>query len=367
MAKEKNTPSRRRAPTRRSASPRRSKKSIARYRSVWLALGILLAVVLLAVAAVRLAMPPAAVAPKPKTAVVHKAPVPRPQVAVEPPMPEEPAPAAPSPTIEPTPTLTQKPTQKPLLATAPLPTYEIFPRREVALPKVPPPVQPPSGRPRVALVIDDIGYDQELADGFFALNIPLTVAVLPFSPHKAEVLAAARRHNRPVMLHLPMEPEEYPRVDPGPGALLTTMGPDELITQLRKDLQDVPGAVGVNNHMGSRLTRDSARLNQVFSVLKEQGLFFIDSRTTDKTVGYQSARLLKVPFAQRDVFLDHRQEADFVRRQIEMLIRRAEKNGQAIGIGHPHRVTLEALRELLPEIRRRVDLVPVADVVRPLS
>jgi hypothetical protein len=119
--------------------------------------------------------------------------------------------------------------------------------------------------------------------------------------------------------------------------------------------------------MGSRLTRESAHLNQVFSVLKERGLFFIDSRTAPDSLGHQSARLLKVPFAQRDVFLDHHQDPDFVRRQVRELLRRAEKNGQAVGIGHPHQVTLEVLREMLPEIRRRVELVPAASVVRTLS
>jgi len=339
MANEKNTPSRRKAPTRRKASPRRSKRSVP-YRNVWLALTILVILVLGAVVAVRLLLPPRPPATgtgeaKPKVAAAPEPAVPVPPVPVTPP--------------------------------APPPTYEVYPSGDSLPPKIPPPVAPPSGRPRVALVIDDMGYDLDLAEAFLALDVPLTVAVLPFSPHKEDVLAAARRHNQPVMLHLPMEPEEYPRVDPGPGALLTGMTPDELIGQLRKDLQDVPGAVGVNNHMGSRLTQDSTRLNQVFSVLKERGLFFIDSRTTDKTLGYQSARLLQVPFAQRDVFLDHRQEADAIRRQLETLVRRAERNGQAVGIGHPHRVTFEVLREFLPEMRRRVDLVPAASLVRTLS
>jgi polysaccharide deacetylase 2 family uncharacterized protein YibQ len=338
MAKKPTAPRRRKASTARGTTPPRSRKA-ATSRNVFLALGILVLLAVFGAVAVRLFLPPrpalpVAAAPKPQPPVAPKAPVrPRPE------------------TVRPR-------------AAASVPTYEIFPSREAPPQPIPPPTELPSGRPRVALVIDDLGYDLPMAEAFFNLNVPLTAAVLPFSPHKNEVVAAARRHGRPVMLHLPMEPEEYPRVDPGPGALLTSMSPDELLAQLREDLQDVPTAIGVNNHMGSRLTQDADRLNQVFSVLRERGLFFIDSRTTDKTRGYQSARLLNVPFAQRDVFLDHRQEPEFIRRQIEVLIRRAEENGQAVGIGHPHPVTLEVLREQLPQMRRRVDLVPASSLVR---
>jgi len=341
MAKRKTTPSRRTVVSARQSSPRRVKKKGGNYRSALLAIGILLALVILAAVAMRFLWPVRPVRPVPPAAV-------RPPAAVVAKVPQPPpAPVRPQ-------------------TVAPSPTYEIFPPREAPPQKRVPPVTPPAGRPRVALVIDDLGYDLALAEGFLALDAPLTVAVLPFSPHKQTVLDLARRHGKPVMLHLPMEPEEYPRVQPGPGALLATMTPDELLIQLRRNLQDVPAAVGVNNHMGSRLSQDSARLNQIFSVLKERGLFFIDSRTTDKTLAHQSARLLQVPFAQRDVFLDHHQDATFIRHQIEALIDRAEENGQAVGIGHPHPVTLEVLRERLPAIRQRVDLVPASAVVRTL-
>ena len=107
------------------------------------------------------------------------------------------------------------------------------------------------------------------------------------------------------MLHLPMEPSEYPMVNPGPGALLSSMSADELIAQLKKDLQSVSSIKGVNNHMGSKMTQHSAQMYQIFSILKKEGLYFIDSRTTSKTLCKPSARLLQVPFAERDVFLDH--------------------------------------------------------------
>jgi len=344
MAKKRSAPQRRKTPAVRKKSPRRSKRAFA-WRRILLALGVLLSLVVAGAVTVRLLLPP------PSTPVALKVPPQPPARVIPAPKPSPPAPIATRP--------------KPI--PAPPPTYEVFPPVETPPPPALIPAPPAlPGKPRVALVIDDLGYDTRLAEAFLDLDIPLTLAVLPFSPHQREVVAAARRHGQAVMLHLPMEPEEYPNVDPGPGALLARMSPDELIAQLRRDLDEIPEAVGVNNHMGSRLTRESAQLNQIFSVLRERGLFFIDSRTTPDSLGYQSARLLKVPFAQRDVFLDHRQDPDFVRRQIKELLRRAEKSGHAVGIGHPHQVTLDVLREMLPEIRRRVELVPAASVVRPL-
>jgi uncharacterized protein len=168
-----------------------------------------------------------------------------------------------------------------------------------------------------------------------------------------------------VMLHLPMEPVEYPSVNPGPGALLTGMSPDQLILQLKRNLDTIPSLVGVNNHMGSRMTTISTQMYQIFTILKQRELFFIDSLTTAQSVCKPSARLLQVPFAQRDVFLDHRPDAEFVRGQIRLLIRIARSHGEAIGIGHPHEVTYRTLRDILPRLRREVRLVPAADLVRP--
>ena len=341
MAKKK-APARRTAPSGRKATRKRAKKTD-RYRNVILALGILLTVVLAAAIVVRVFLPP----------------VPASRPAPPPPADRKPVAGTFRPPAAPVTT--------PPVATTRVPTYEIFPPREGPPRPIVGPGRPAGTRPQVALVIDDIGYDRALAEAFFSLDVPLTLSILPFSPHGKAIAAAARRRGQQVMLHLPMEPEEFPRIDPGPGALLVAMTPDQLIGQLRRDLEEVPGAVGVNNHMGSRLTQDSDRLNQIFSVLKQRGLFFVDSRTTEKTLGHQSARLLRVPFAQRDVFIDHVQEPAFIRRQLDKLVRSAEANGQVVGIGHPHPATIEALREWLPAIRQRVDLVPVAAIVHTLS
>jgi len=115
--------------------------------------------------------------------------------------------------------------------------------------------------------------------------------------------------------------------------------------------------------MGSKMTTSSTQIYQIFSILKKRNLFFIDSLTTSESLCKPSARLLQLPFAQRDVFIDHFQKPDFIRKQINLLIRIADKHGEAIGIAHPHIITYNILRELLPELQKKVQLVPASKLV----
>jgi polysaccharide deacetylase 2 family uncharacterized protein YibQ len=244
------------------------------------------------------------------------------------------------------------------------PVFEICPKAEKVLRKPdykPKPV--PKGLPKVAIIIDDIGYERRVAEKFLSLDAVLTFSVFPCSPFQQRIIRKAHAKGIEIMLHLPMEPDGYPEVDPGPNALLTSMSPDELIDQLNKNLDAVPLIKGVNNHMGSKMTTESTRMYQIFSVLKKRRLFFVDSRTTPESICKPSARLLQIPFAQRDVFLDHVQEPDFIRRQIKELIRIAEIHGTAVGIAHPHLITYEVFREELPELQKKVRLVPASSLV----
>jgi polysaccharide deacetylase 2 family uncharacterized protein YibQ len=241
------------------------------------------------------------------------------------------------------------------------------PERHASLAPAPPETPPLKPLPRVALIIDDLGYDRQAAERLMELNAPFTFAILPHSPHQETIARAAHARGLEVILHLPMEPVEYPDVNPGPGTLLAAMSPDELLRVLEEDLRAVPHIRGVNNHMGSRLTARSEQLYQVFSVLKRRGLYFVDSRTTEETVCRPSARLFELPFAQRDVFIDHVHEPAAVRRQLREMVRTARLKGEAIAIGHPHPVTLAVLREELPELRRQVEIVPASRLVRPVG
>jgi len=236
-----------------------------------------------------------------------------------------------------------------------------------ALPPLPPELPPLKKLPRVAIIIDDVGYDRQLAEKFIDLNAGFTIAILPHSPHQDTIARIARDRGLEIMLHLPMEPMEYPEINPGPGALLTCMSPDELQQVLEENLRAVPHIKGVNNHMGSKLTTRSEQVYQVFSVLKQRGFFFIDSRTTETSVCQPSARLLQIPFAQRDVFLDHVHEPSFIRKQLRELVRIARNKGEALGIAHPHPSTYRILKEELPALRQQVEIVPASRLARVIG
>lgn len=244
----------------------------------------------------------------------------------------------------------------------PMPAKNIAKKIQAGLPVYRQPSES-EGLPKVAIIIDDIGYDKHLADKFLQLDAVFTYSILPFSRYSTEIAQNAAKKGYQVMLHLPMEPNEYPGVDPGPGALLASMTPDERIHQLELDLDAVPYITGVNNHMGSKLTTMSDEMNQILSMLKARGLFFIDSKTTAASQCRSSARMFKVPFAERDVFLDHIQTPEAIRGEIEQLIHVAEITGKAVGIGHPHELTYDVLTEMLPELKKKVKLVSASEVV----
>jgi uncharacterized protein len=246
------------------------------------------------------------------------------------------------------------------------PAFEVFPPVIPQVPKSPaPPVQLPEGHlPLVAIIIDDIGYDRPLAQKFMNLGVPFTLSFLPHAPFSRTILAQAHANGFEAMLHLPMEPIEYPGVNPGPGALLSSMTPDELIAQLEENISYLDGIKGVNNHMGSRMSASSEQMRQIFSILKKKSLYYVDSRTGAQTAAPPSARLLQLPFAERDIFIDHLNDPEFIRSQMRKLAQRARKQGYAIGIAHPHQTTYDLFEELMPEFQQQVQLVPASMVVK---
>jgi hypothetical protein len=142
------------------------------------------------------------------------------------------------------------------------------------------------------------------------------------------------------------------------------MDPDQLIAQLNENLLNIPYLKGVNNHMGSRMTSSSSQMRQIFTILKKRGLFFVDSRTSSDTICRSSAKLLKLPFAERDIFIDHLTEPQFIRSQMNKLIRRARKNGNAVGIAHPHGITFDVMQSFFPKLKKEVQLVQASQVVQ---
>lgn len=219
----------------------------------------------------------------------------------------------------------------------------------------------PAARPgsRVAVVVDDLGRSLEDLDALAELGVPLTYAVLPFESRTPDVVRELVRRREEILVHLPMEATNG--ADPGPGALTLEMGSRELGRATRRALAAVPGAAGVNNHMGSSFSADPEAMRRVLSIVGEHGLYFLDSRTTVDTVGFQVATSLGLPSAERQVFLDRDPTPEAVRGEFRRLLALAREEGAAIAIGHPYPVTLEVLETEIPRAAEAgYEFVPVS-------
>ena len=219
------------------------------------------------------------------------------------------------------------------------------------------------GKPLIVIIIDDLGLNAARARRVLALPRTMTLAFLPYGDDALRLARLARRAGHELLLHLPMEPHGREE-DPGPNALLVDLAPSEALRRIKWNLDRLDGYVGVNNHMGSRFTERSDKLDPLMRRLKSRGLLFVDSVTSGKTVAGKTARRFGVPTAARDVFIDHVIE----RRSIEAQLRRVERvargRGLAIALGHPHRETLRALEAWLPTLRGKgFSLAPVSAVV----
>ena len=239
-----------------------------------------------------------------------------------------------------------------------LPTGELPPWQRHAVA-----VAPADGRPMVAIVIDDVGLSRGRAGRTAALPGPLTLALLSYAEDLPALARTARAAGHELLVHIPMEPEGG-AVDPGPRPLLSSHSASELRQRLAQELGRFSGYVGVNNHMGSRLTADPAAMAVVMAELQARGLLFLDSRTTAATVAATVARAAGVPTLERDVFLDNELDPAAIRAALATVEERARTQGYAIAIGHPHDVTLEVLAQWLPQARRRgFHLVPLSFLV----
>ena len=244
------------------------------------------------------------------------------------------------------------------------------PGRDAARPRVSPASSaPPSsaasaGPARVAILIDDLGNDRAAVDRISRWTWPVSTAVLPALPGSVETARELERSGKEVLLHLPMEPKGFPAVRPGPGVVLLSQSDEAIAATLERDLDSVPGAVGVNNHMGSAATADARVMRAVVAVLSRRGLFFLDSRTTDATVARDVAREANVRSASRRVFLDDVATESAVEASLQGLFARARSEGSAIAIGHPHPATLAVLDRELPRLAEHgVRLVRISELV----
>ena len=222
-----------------------------------------------------------------------------------------------------------------------------------------------AGPGTVAIIVDDMGTSIGEVNELMAIRLPLTFSIIPGLAKVKGVAQAAHAGGYQVMIHIPMEPQGYPQQRMEQSGLLLAQSDGEIQKRLNGFLQAVPYARGANNHMGSRFTEDRGKMETVLGFLKGKGLFFIDSRTTPRSVGNSLARGMGLETASRNVFIDNVQDVGAIREQLEQLAAMARRKGGAIGICHPHKATIQALVTAMPELQRSgITFVYAADLVR---
>lgn len=217
---------------------------------------------------------------------------------------------------------------------------------------------------RLAIVIDDLGYRMDVFNNLITLEYDITYAVLPQQAYSQETAEIATHAGRQVMLHLPMQPKDWPRFDPGLGALLINDSPEEIRAKIDLNLQTVPYVGGVNNHMGSAYTQYAEGLDIVMQSLSEKKLFFLDSKTSPGKIARNAATRHQVPYLSRDIFLDNDRVEMLVERQLHKAARLAKKRGWAVAIGHPYDVTFTVLAKQLPKLEAQgITITKVIDLI----
>ncbi len=216
-------------------------------------------------------------------------------------------------------------------------------------------------RPLAAIIIDDMGQRPSLERRFFKLGLPLNFSFLPYAPFTPELALEAHQRGFEVLVHLPLDAGNGEGTK---GLISLKMGQDDVKRRVREAVANVPFAVGINHHEGSKFTEDWRHTRWLLEEVAALGLIYVDSRTTPKTVVPQVAKRLGLPWAERRVFLDHELQEKAVERAVERFILRARKKGPTLAIGHPHPVTLKVLRAKREELMEALELVSVSEFVR---
>ena len=218
--------------------------------------------------------------------------------------------------------------------------------------------------PRIAIIIDDLGYQVAAGHRAVALPGPVVCAILPGTPGAAQVAEAARERGKEVLLHLPLQSaDQGGATEPGSITLDTTR--EAFTDTFVAAMESVPYAVGVNSHRGSLLTRHPGHMNWLMEeILRAGGLYFVDSYTTHRSVALQIASERGVPAIKRDVFLDSDPAPDRVAREFERLKKLARERGLAVAIGHPYPATLDFLERAIPVlVEEGIELVPLRELI----
>ncbi len=220
--------------------------------------------------------------------------------------------------------------------------------------------------PVIAIVIDDMGVNVNRTHDIISLQAPLTSSFLTYGPKLQQQIAEARAAGHEIMAHVPMEPHK--NLYTAPDGLTTAMSDEEIKTNFEQMLKKFPGIKGVNNHMGSKFTEDEQKMSDIMEILHQHDLFFLDSKTTPKSVGKSTAQKYDVDYAHRHVFLDNNNDKAYILNQLNIAERIARKNGYAVAIGHPKSQTYNALKEWLPQTPSKgIKIVHMSEIVEVLN
>ena len=219
---------------------------------------------------------------------------------------------------------------------------------------------PEAKGPKLVVVIDDVGENYGVLKGLAGLDLPLTFAVWPHASHTRECVELISQTHHDLLVHFPMEPMGYPKVKPGDDALFVSMSDGQIRQRIEENLNRIPEAIGVNNHMGSRFTADGPGMAVALTEFKRHGLFFLDSLTSGKSVGRNTAKNVGIPFYERDTFLDNVKDVNAILLQLRKTERVAQRQGRAIAIGHPYRQTLAALRQWQDIRDTSIQVIPLS-------
>jgi hypothetical protein len=218
--------------------------------------------------------------------------------------------------------------------------------------------------PKVAFIIDDLGYETGVAKKIMELEFPVALSILPFLRYSEFIAEEGKKNNQEIMLHLPMESNNS-STNPGPGAIKFYMSEEEIRQAVRDCILDFPYIIGANNHMGSKITEDRKIMEIILEEIKEYNLFFIDSITTKDSIAYEVAQEMKIKSAARSVFLDNENDMEYVKGQMLEVQETALKEGVVIAIGHSRINTFYVLKRMVPElIKAGIEVVPVSELVK---
>ena len=218
---------------------------------------------------------------------------------------------------------------------------------------------------RIAIIIDDIGYQLDAGRRAIELPGPVTFAVLPGTPRGQRLAGIAHENGKEVLLHLPLESVDH-RGPSEPGAIMLDMGRAKFSATFAEAIATVPFAVGVSSHRGSLLTRHPGHMEWLMEeIAAREELFFIDSYTTHESIALKIAAEAGIAATRRDVFLDHERTVEAVARELERLKAIAKKRGAAVAIGHPFPETLEVLERELPRLQEQgYELVTISEIIQ---